>query len=83
MMKVVNVRDVRNKFNEILKMNEEIIVLKRGVPVASIKPFTKKDLVKYYLEMAQEASKSAGLTEEEGLSILKEVREELENEDSY
>ncbi len=82
-MKTVNVRDVRNRFNDVLKSKEDVVVLKRGIPVALIKPFSKKDLVKYYLEKAQEASKEIGLTEEKGLSILKEVREELKNEDRY
>lgn len=82
-MKTVNVRDVRNRFNDVLKSKDDIVVLKRGVPVALIKPFSKRDLVKYYLEKAQETSKEIGLSKEKGLSLLKEVREELKNENRY
>ncbi len=82
-MKTVTVRDVRNKFDDVLKNKEEVVILKRGVPVAVIKPFSKADLIKYYLEKAQEASKESGLTEEEGLSLLDDIKKELENENSH
>ncbi|MCL4408613.1 MAG: toxin-antitoxin (TA) system antitoxin [Thermotogae bacterium] len=82
-MKTVTVRDIRNRFDDVLKEKEEVVILKRGVPVATMKPFDNVDLMKYYLERAQEASKEAGLTEEEGLSLLKEVREELRNENRH
>ncbi|TYB85418.1 MAG: toxin-antitoxin (TA) system antitoxin [Kosmotoga sp.] len=81
-MKTVNVRDVRNKFNDLASRNEELLVLKRGVPIMKLSPVTKEDLMKYYLTKAQEEAKKMGLTEKEGLEILDEIREELKNEDS-
>lgn len=82
-MKSVNVRDIRNSFNKILDSKEEIIVLKRGKPVARIKPFSQSDLVRYYLEKAQEASAEMGIDEKKGKSILEKVRKELIDEGRY
>ncbi|MGC9384838.1 MAG: type II toxin-antitoxin system Phd/YefM family antitoxin [Kosmotogaceae bacterium] len=81
-MKTVNVREVRNKFNDLASNNEELLVLKRGVPIMKLSPVTKEDLMKYYLSKAQEEAKKIGLTEEEGLKILDEIREELKDENS-
>ncbi|MFO7882141.1 MAG: toxin-antitoxin (TA) system antitoxin [Kosmotogaceae bacterium] len=81
-MKTVNVREVRNKFNDLASKNEELLVLKRGVPIMKLSPVTKEDLMKYYLSKAQEEAKKIGLTEEEGLKILDEIREELKDENS-
>ena len=81
-MKTVNVREVRNKFNDLVSKNEELLVLKRGVPIMKLSPVTKEDLMKYYLSKAQEEAKKIGLTEEEGLKILDEIREELKDENS-
>jgi len=76
-MKSVNVRDIRNSFNEILDKKEEVIVLKRGKPVARIQPFSKADLVRYYLEKAQEVSAEMGIDEKKGKAILEQARKEL------
>jgi antitoxin (DNA-binding transcriptional repressor) of toxin-antitoxin stability system len=81
-MKTVNVREVRNKFNDLVSKNEELLVLKRGVPIMKLSPVTKEDLMKYYLSKAQEEAKKIGLTEEEGLKIFDEIREELKDENS-
>jgi len=82
-MKSVNVRDIRNSFNKILDNKEEVIVLKRGKPVARIKPFSQVDLVRYYLEKAQEVSAEMGIDEKNGKAILEKVRKELIDEGRY
>ena len=76
-MKSVNVRDIRNRFNEIARQNEEMLVLRRGVPIMKISPVSKEDLMKYYLKKAQEEAKKIGLTEDEGLRILEELRSDM------
>jgi|LDZU01.1.fsa_nt_gi antitoxin (DNA-binding transcriptional repressor) of toxin-antitoxin stability system len=82
-MKTVNLREVRNNFNKILEMNQEVIVESRGKPLAKIKPFTKADIVQYYLEKAQEASGELGITKEKGEKLLEQVRNELLDEGRY
>lgn len=82
-MKSVNVRDIRNSFNKILDSKEEVVVLKRGKPVARIKPFSQADLVRYYLEKAQEVSVEIGIDEKKGKAILEKVRKELIDEGRY
>jgi len=82
-MKTVNLRDVRNNFTKILEMNQEVIVESRGKPLAKIKPFTKADIVQYYLEKAQEASRELGITKEKGDKLLEQVRKELIDESRY
>lgn len=82
-MKSVNVRDVRNSFNKIIDNKEEIIVLKRGKPVARINPFSQADSVRYYLEKAQEVSAEMGIDEKKGRGILEKVRKELIDEGRY
>jgi antitoxin (DNA-binding transcriptional repressor) of toxin-antitoxin stability system len=82
-MKTVNLREVRNNFNKILEMNQEVIVESRGKPLAKIKPFTKADIVQYYLEKAQEASLELGITKEKGDKLLEQVRKELLDEGRY
>lgn len=82
-MKSVNVRDIRNSFNKILESKEEVIVLKRGKPVARIKPFSQADLVRYYLEKAQEVSAEMGIDKKRGKAILEKVRKELIDEGRY
>jgi antitoxin (DNA-binding transcriptional repressor) of toxin-antitoxin stability system len=79
-MKSVNVRDIRNRFNEIATQNEEMLVLRRGVPIMKISPVSKEDLMKYYLKKAQEEAKKIGLTEDEGLRILEELRSDMFDE---
>lgn len=79
-MKSVNVRDIRNRFNEIASQNEEMLVLRRGVPIMKISPVSKEDLMKYYLKKAQEEAKKIGLTEDEGLRILEELRSDMFDE---
>ena len=82
-MKTVNLREVRNNFNKILEMNQEVIVESRGRPLAKIKPFSKADIVQYYLEKAQEASRELGITKEKGDKLLEQVRKELLDEGRY
>ena len=82
-MKSVNVRDIRNSFNKILDKKEEVIVLKRGKPVARIQPFSKVDLVCYYLEKAREVSAEMGIDEKKGKAILEQARKELIDEGRY
>lgn len=82
-MKSVNVRDIRNSFNKILDKKEEVIVLKRGKPVARIQPFSKADLVCYYLEKAREVSAEMGIDGKKGKAILEQARKELIDEGRY
>jgi antitoxin (DNA-binding transcriptional repressor) of toxin-antitoxin stability system len=79
-VKTVNVRDVRNKFSEIVDGKEELLILRRGVPVMKISPVSKEDLMNYYLSKAQEEARKIGLSEEEGLEVLDEVRREMKDE---
>ncbi|PNE23359.1 toxin-antitoxin (TA) system antitoxin [Mesotoga sp. Brook.08.YT.4.2.5.1] len=79
-MKTVNVRDVRNRFSEIVDGKEELLILRRGVPVMKISPVSKEDLMNYYLSKAQEEARKIGLSEEEGLEVLDEVRREMKDE---
>ena len=64
-------------------MNQEVIVESRGKPLAKIKPFSKADIVQYYLEKAQEASRELGITKEKGDKLLEQVRKELLDEGRY
>jgi Antitoxin of toxin-antitoxin stability system len=48
-MKTVNVRDIRNRFSEIVDGKEELLILRRGVPVMKLSPVSKEDLMNYYL----------------------------------
>jgi len=79
-VKTVNVRDVRNRFSEIADGKEELLILRRGVPVMKISPVSKEDLMNYYLSKAQEEARKIGLSEEEGLEVLDEVRREMKDE---
>jgi len=79
-VKTVNVRDVRNRFSEIVDGKEELLILRRGVPVMKIAPVSKEDLMNYYLSKAQEEARKIGLSEEEGLEVLDEVRREMKDE---
>jgi antitoxin (DNA-binding transcriptional repressor) of toxin-antitoxin stability system len=79
-VKTVNVRDVRNRFSEIVDGKEELLILRRGVPVMKISPVSKEDLMNYYLSKAQEEARKIGLSEEEGLEVLDEVRREMKDE---
>jgi antitoxin (DNA-binding transcriptional repressor) of toxin-antitoxin stability system len=72
-MKTVNLREFRNNFNKILEMNQEVIVESRGKPLAKIKPFSKADIVKYYLEKTQESSRELGITKEKGGKLLEQM----------
>ena len=56
------------------------MILRRGVPVMKISPVSKDDLMKYYLSKAQEEAKKIGLSEEEGLQVLDELRKEMKDE---
>jgi len=79
-VKTVNVRDIRNRFSEIADGKEELLILRRGVPVMKISPVSKEDLMNYYLSKAQEEARKIGLSEEEGLEVLDEVRREMKDE---
>lgn len=82
-MKTVNVREVRNNFSEIADRKEELLILRRGVPVMKLSPVSKEDLMKYYLFKAQAEAKKIGLSQEEGLEFLEKVRKEMVDEGSY
>jgi len=82
-MKTVNVRDIRNRFSEIVDGKEELLILRRGVPVMKLSPVSKEDLMNYYLSKAQEEAEKIGLSEKEGLQVLDEVRKEMKDEGRY
>jgi antitoxin (DNA-binding transcriptional repressor) of toxin-antitoxin stability system len=82
-MKTVNVRDIRNRFSEIIESKEELLVLRHGIPIMKVSPLSKEDLMNYYLSKALEEARKIGLSEEEGLEVLDEVRKEMKDEDSY
>jgi len=82
-MKTVNVRDIRNRFSEIIESKEELLVLRHGIPIMKVSPLSKEDLMNYYLSKALEEARKIGLSEEEGLEVLDEVRKEMKDEGSY
>ena len=82
-MKTVNVRDIRNRFSEIVESKEELLILRRGVPIMKISPLSKEDLINYYLSKAHAEARKIGLSETEGLEVLDEVRKEMKDEGSY
>lgn len=73
-MKEVNVRDLRNRFSQVIKNNEEVIVLNRNTPVALIKPISKTELLEYYIGKAQSAVKGQ-ISEDEIVKIIREIRQ--------
>ena len=72
--KVVPIREFKNKATQLLREKDEIIITRRGIPVARVEPLDelKGLMIKARLEMEK-----ANITEEEAIEILKETRREI------
>lgn len=72
--KVVPIKEFKNKATQLLREKREIIVTKRGIPIARVEPLDelKGLMIKARLEMEK-----ANITEEEAIEILKEVKKEI------
>lgn len=72
--KVVPIREFKNKATQFLRQKEEIIITRRGIPIARVEPLDelKGLMIKARLEMEK-----ANITEEEAIEILKKVKREI------
>jgi len=72
--KVVPIKEFKNRATQLLREKREIIVTKRGIPIARVEPLDelKGLMIKARLEMEK-----ANITEEEAIEILKEVKKEI------
>ena len=72
--KVVPIREFKNKATQLLREKDEIIITRRGIPVARVEPLDelKGLMIKARLEMEK-----ANVTEEEAIEILRKVKEEV------
>ncbi len=72
--KVVPIREFKNKATQLLREKDEIIITRRGIPVARVEPLDelKGLMIKARLEMEK-----ANITEEEAIEILRKVKEEV------
>lgn len=83
-MKVLSLREFRNNISKYL--NEEAIILKRGVPAGIYKPIENPtDALLAILEDMKDDFKEIGIDETQAKKLLKSVREKVygkENPDS-
>jgi len=72
--KVVPIREFKNKATQLLREKDEIIITRRGIPIARVEPLDELNglMIKARLEMEK-----ANITEEEAIEILKKVKEEV------
>jgi len=69
--KVVPIREFKNKATQLLREKDEIIITRRGIPIARVEPLDELNglMIKARLEMEK-----ANITEEEAIEILKKVK---------
>ena len=72
--KVVPIKEFKNKATQLLREKEEIIITRRGIPIARIEPL---DELKGLMIRARLEMERANITEEEAIEILKEVKKEI------
>lgn len=72
--KIVPVKEFKYKATQLLKEEREIIITRRGIPIARLEPLSELRglMIKARLEMEK-----ANITEEEAIEILKEVKQEI------
>lgn len=72
--KVVPIKEFKDKATQLLREKREIIVTRRGIPIARVEPLDelKGLMIKARLEMEK-----ANITEEEAIEILKEAQKEI------
>ncbi|HPU44280.1 MAG TPA: type II toxin-antitoxin system prevent-host-death family antitoxin [Dictyoglomaceae bacterium] len=72
--KVVPIREFKNKATQLLREKDEIIITRRGIPIARVEPLDELNglMIKARLEMEK-----ANITEEEAIEILRKVKEEV------
>ncbi|MBM3702333.1 MAG: hypothetical protein FJW63_04970 [Actinobacteria bacterium] len=64
----------KNKATQLLKGNREIIITRRGIPIARLEPL---DELRGLMIRARMEMEKANITEEEAIEILKEVKREI------
>ena len=83
-MKVVSVKDFKNKLNSFIRdeieKGEFIVLTKRKKPIALIKPFQgveREAVIGYLMAEIGKLFKEADITEAEALNALEKVRKEI------
>jgi prevent-host-death family protein len=72
--KFVSVKEFKNKATQLLKEGKEIIITRRGIPIARLEPL---DELKGLMMRARLEMEKANISEEEAIEILKETRREI------
>jgi prevent-host-death family protein len=72
--KIIPVKEFKNRATQLLREDREIIITRRGIPIARLEPLDelKGLMIKARLEMEK-----ANITEEEAIEILKEAKQEI------
>ena len=73
-IKIVSVKEFKDKATQLLREKEAVIITRRGIPVAKLEPIDKLKglMLKARLEM-----KEANISEREAIELLKEVEKEI------
>ncbi|MBM3701752.1 MAG: type II toxin-antitoxin system prevent-host-death family antitoxin [Actinobacteria bacterium] len=72
--KIVPVKEFKNKATQLLKEGKEIIITRRGIPIARLEPL---DELKGLMMKARLEMEKANITEEKAIEILREVKQEI------
>lgn len=72
--KIVPVKEFKNKATQLLKGAREIIITRRGIPIARLEPL---DELRGLMIRARMEMEKANITEEEAIEILKEAKREI------
>jgi len=73
-IKIVSVKEFKDKATQLLREKEAVIITRRGIPVAKLEPIDKLKglMLKARLEM-----KEANISEREAIELLKEAKKEI------
>jgi len=73
-IKIVSVKEFKDKATQLLREKEAVIITRRGIPVAKLEPIDKLKglMLKARLEM-----KEANISEREAIELLKEAEKEI------
>ena len=74
LIKIVSVKEFKDKATQLLREKEAVIITRRGIPVAKLEPIDKLKglMLKARLEM-----KEANISEKEAIELLKEAEKEI------
>lgn len=75
-MKTATVRDFKMNASRYFGGNDDVVVTRRGRPVALVTPVPTGSIQSILLEM-RSILKSAGITRQEALAALEDVRKEI------